>query len=91
MENPYKKDELTKEEQDFLDTAQQILVDGNILYGIDVDDISHIEWAVGLVVASLKKLQDNNSIATMIEIGKDESGFFVAFSLNAEEASDILQ
>jgi len=82
--NIYKKPyaELDEHELEILETARQVLVDGNRLYGMTKDDVSHIEYAIGLVLSSLGELYEGDALATVVEIGVDEGGNFVTFIMN---------
>ena len=48
METIYNKETLTPEETAALRLAHDSLVDGGRLYGVNQDDISHVEYAVGV-------------------------------------------
>lgn len=88
MVSPYKKAyaDLSVEEKDMVDTSQQVLKDGNTLHGLGKDDLSHIEYAVGLALTMLGDLYEGDPLAIAIEIGLDDEGFFATFITKEEES-----
>jgi hypothetical protein len=80
MNTPYKKIELDETDKAILEASKEVLKNGDKLYGTLPDDLSHIEWAVGLALHELHEVLDNKqSIATLIEIGVDQAGYFISF------------
>jgi hypothetical protein len=84
MESPYKKNlnELDeKEKKDVLAVyaaTNELLAKGDRLYGVDSDDVSHIEYAISVVLQELKLVFKEGSLNTFVEIGIDSSGYFIS-------------
>ncbi|MFA7101202.1 MAG: hypothetical protein WC196_05665 [Bacilli bacterium] len=67
------------------------LLAGQPVYSEHIEDVTHIEYAVGMVVSQLKHLrQPDTTIATLIEIGIDDQGLFVSFPINEENMQSVL-
>ncbi len=63
--------------------AQEILASGKALRGDHPEDVAHIEYAVGLVVSTLNRLQEGDTrVLTLVEFGKDDEGLFVSYIYN---------
>lgn len=58
--------------------SKEILKNGDRLHG---EDLQHIEFAVGLALAELQELYSTKkkTIATLIELGVDDTGPFISF------------
>lgn len=83
LATPFNKtlDTLESDEQAILEASLAVLAAGDRLYGINQEDTSHIAYAVGLTLHELKAVyaQEHKPLMTAVEIGLDESGWFVSF------------
>lgn len=82
---PFEKmyEELSDNEKRLWDRASEVLNEGNRLYGQSPTDSSHVWWTLGIALASLRearaeKKDDDKSVIIYLEIGIDDTGFFVA-------------
>lgn len=82
---PFEKsfDDLTDDEKLIWEAAAEVLNRGDRLYGQSPDDASHLWWALGLAIASLRGErnqlpEDKKAAAVYLELGVDESGFWIS-------------
>lgn len=78
----YKTTELTEDIKQQLTNSYSTLVKGERLYAAVPGSLSHVEWAIGLMLTRLRELHTTDPIASLIEIGVDEKGVFISYALN---------
>lgn len=86
-----KYEELNDEEKDIWRLSYEVLQHGDRLYGTEKFDVSHLGWAIGVLLDTLRaahKETPDKFISMFVELGISEEGYSICVVGNDPEKEE---